>query len=132
MTRILLAEDNVMIAMMAEADLRRAGYDVLGPFLRNEPALAAAEQVGVELAFVDVDLKDGDSGIELARLLKVRHDVPSVFMTGQADQAQAARELALGLLTKPFRSNALVDTAEAALDYVRRGEPPAETGCLWF
>ena len=133
MTRILIAEDNVMIGMMITADLQRAGYDVDGPFLRNAPALAAAAAAAPDLALLDIDLQGGDSGIDLALTLREQHGVAALFVTGQSEQAETARATALGVLVKPFRSDALLRAVEAGLRYAREGRRPDEgVGYRWF
>ena len=134
MSRIIVAEDNVMIGLAVQADLMRAGFTVLGPFLRIAPALDAvgADEVRIDLALVDIDLQHGDSGIDLAYGLRER-GVPSVFMTGQTEQAKAARDAALGALGKPFRSETLVDVVHAALTYAGADQTPDPiTGMTWF
>ena len=131
MTCILIAEDNVMISLMINTDLQRAGYETKGPFVRSAPALRAVD--GCDLALVDIDLQNGDSGIELARALAADHGLPSLFVTGQIEQARRAGDAALGVLVKPFRSESLIGAVEAALAYAGGGSRPADApGCVWF
>lgn len=133
MTTILIAEDNAMVGMMMQMDLEAAGYRVLGPFARNAPAIEAAEAERPALALLDIDLAGGDSGIDLAAVLCERWDVPCLFVTGQGVDAASARDLALGVLTKPFRSDALVAAVDAALRVVSGGEaPPDAEAVAWF
>ena len=123
-----------MIGLAVKADLSRHGFEVVGPFLRIAPALAAADpaKTKADLALVDIDLQHGDSGIDLAHALKER-GVPALFMTGQIDQAKGAPDAALGALGKPFRTETLIAAVEAALAYVRGGEAPGEiSGAIWF
>ena len=139
MSRIIIAEDNVMIGLAVKADLTRQGFEVLGPFLRVAPALSAVgpsgtspKDVGADLALVDIDLQHGDSGIELARALRQR-GVPAIFMTGQVEQAKGASDAALGALGKPFPSEALIESVRAALAYARDGVTPDPiSGVIWF
>ena len=134
MTRIIVAEDNVMIGMALVADLTRAGYEVVGPLMRVAPALEAAGEAPVDLALVDIDLQHGDSGVELARDLSERHGVPSLFVTGQIEQARSHAEVALGALGKPFPVATLLTAVKDALAYAAGGERPEETerGLIWF
>lgn len=137
MTTILIAEDNAMVGMMMQLDLEAAGYAVLGPFARSAPALEAAEAQPPALALLDIDLAGGDSGIDLAARLRERWSVPCLFVTGQGVDAASARELALGVMTKPFRSETLVAAVEDALA-VAAGEtearfaPRAIEAVSWF
>ncbi|MBB4658694.1 response regulator [Parvularcula dongshanensis] len=129
-TLILLAEDNVMIGMMMQLDLQDAGYEVAGPAVTNAAALKLLAGSRPALALVDIDLKDGDSGLDLARTLKDEFDVPTLFVTGQTQEASGE---ALGVLTKPFQSETLLSSVEAALDYIRTGTQPApQPGLIWF
>ena len=133
MRRILVAEDNVMIGLVVTADLERAGYAVDGPFMRNAQALDAANAARPDLALVDIDLQGGDSGIDLARALRAEFGVPSVFVTGQAGPAKAARDDALGVLIKPFRGSVLIETVAAALELAAGGAKPDDAhGRIWF
>ena len=131
-TRILIAEDNTMIALMAQMDLEGAGYEVLGPFARNAPSLAAAEAKRPDLALVDIDLAGGDNGVELARRLKADLGVPSLFVSGQSSLAAANADAALGVLGKPFNSKLLVAAVENALVAAKGEAPAAEVEVTWF
>ena len=123
-----------MIGLAVKADLSRHGFEVVGPFLRIAPALAAADpaKTKADLALVDIDLQHGDSGIDLAHALKER-GVPALFMTGQIDQAKGAPDAALGALGKPFRIPVLLEAVEAAIGYAGGGGVPASGRQLrWF
>lgn len=128
MSTILIAEDNAMVALLMEADLSDAGYEVLGPFARSAPALAAAGAAPVDLALLDIDLAGGDNGIELAAALRAAHATPCLFVTGQSYEAAATTDLALGALAKPFTSQVLLDVVGAALT----GAAPEIDGLAWF
>ena len=132
MTTILIAEDNTMVGLLMQADLEDAGYAVQGPFARSGPALAAAAAARPDLALVDIDLADGDSGIDLAERFGGM-SVPCLFVTGQSFDAAAAPEHALGVLGKPFPSAVLLETVALALR-VAAGEPAPrnEAGVAWF
>ena len=125
---ILVAEDNVMIAMMIEADLSDAGHEVGGPVGTIAEALAIAREGRLTMALVDIDLLDGDSGIELAATLTADHDLPCIFVTGQVKEAEKHSDVALGVLAKPFASDAIVEAVDAVL-HERR---PAIGQLTWF
>ena len=87
---LLVAEDEALIALVLELELRGAGHQVLGPAATPEEALALVEETRPELALIDIDLEDGGDGVALARTLRDRHGVPSLFVSGQAPDALAA------------------------------------------
>ena len=125
---ILIAEDNVMIAMMMEDDVQDAGHAVAGPVATIDEALAIAREGGLTMALIDVDLLNGDSGIELAATLKAKHDLPCIFVTGQAAEAASHPDAALGVLSKPFDSGAIAQTVDAVLQKTR----PEIAQLTWF
>ena len=131
---ILVVEDSALIAMAVATELERAGHRVLGPAVANAPALELARQRRPDLALVDIDLQGGDSGSELVRALHAELGVPSVFVTGQGDEASGDIAGALGVLSKPFKLAALRETVVQALAYVDGGETPVSDGgrVRWF
>ena len=138
MTRILIAEDNSLIAMAMATGLEAAGHVVVGPAAANAPALEAARAEVPDLALVDIDLQGGDSGFELAARLRAELGVPCLFVTGQlgeaiAHEAEGCGCAALGALGKPFRIAALLGAVEQALEYARGGRVPESGRQLrWF
>lgn len=125
---ILVAEDNVMIAMMIEDDLQDAGHQVAGPVGTIAEALAIAREGELKMALVDIDLLHGESGIELAAMLKNKHDLPCIFVTGQVSEATSHPEAALGVLAKPFGPNTIAQAVDAVLHEKR----PEIAQLTWF
>ena len=124
---ILIAEDNLLIAMVMEDDLREAGYETAGPAATIKAALALADAHEISLALVDIDLAHGDSGLELAADLTSKHAIPCLFATGQALDAISNAGTALGVLHKPFDGDQLTTAVEFAL---KIASGTAEAGAL--
>ncbi len=80
--RILLVEDESLIALMMEEALRDLDLDVVGPFGTVEDALAAVDRERIDGGILDINL-GGEMAYPIARILQARH-VPFVFMTGYA------------------------------------------------
>jgi DNA-binding response OmpR family regulator len=106
--RILIAEDDAVLGMVAAAALEAAGHQVAGPAFSALDACALAGGCGAELALVDINLEGNDEGIALARTLRERFALPSLFVSGQVAVAREHREAALGLLPKPYDIDDLV------------------------
>ena len=87
--RVLVAEDEALIAMEIEAVLLDAGTEVVGPAGYLEYALELAEEDAVDVALLDVDL-GGEDVFPLADRLAER-GVPFAFHTGHAERADLAR-----------------------------------------
>lgn len=121
---VLVVEDEPVIAASMEWELREAGHQVLGPVASVAEAEAVTATSRPDLAFIDINLAGHDEGVELARDLRRRMGVPSIFVTGQINQARQNSDAALGVLTKPFAFEALVDCVPAAAELVC-GRTPA-------
>ena len=108
--RILLVEDQFLIAMEVEGVLRDLGAEVVGPFARLEPALGAVHREELDGAVLDVRL-DGDTTEPVAAVL-ISQGVPVVLTTGhEADQLPPGLRH-LPRLQKPFEERDLRDMLE--------------------
>jgi DNA-binding response OmpR family regulator len=124
--RILVVEDEVLIALDVESVLRSAGYDVAGPVGNSEDATELG--IGADIAFVDVHLSDGQTGPSLAGYLSQAHGVTVIFATANPEIV-AADPHAIGALVKPVFATDLLSTIEYAAA-LRRGEPASAPPCL--
>ncbi len=122
--RILLVEDDALTAMMLEVTLADAGHEVLGPAASTGVALELAGKRRPALALVDVDLGPGGSGLDLARQLRDRWQVPVLFVTGLILEAKAHPELGVGCVRKPYAPGTVIESI-AFLRRMWQGEPPS-------
>ena len=118
--RILIVEDEAVVALEIEGMLAMAGHEAVGQADDLPSALAAAEAEKPDLALVDIQLAQGTSGLDVAAALKAR-GVPVLFATGNCP-TERGRGLALGCLHKPISDRSLAAAVEAA-GAVLRGAP---------
>jgi PAS domain S-box-containing protein len=115
--RILIVEDQRLIAADLEATLRKLGYLVVGSVASGEEAVAKAAEIAPQLVLMDIRLKGKMSGIEAAQIIRDRHGVPVVFLTAYADEEtilRAKTTTPFGYLVKPFNERELRATIEIA------------------
>jgi CheY-like chemotaxis protein len=98
--RILVVEDQLVIAVGIETMLTEMGYEVVGPFARPAPALDALAQEPVDGAVLDANLR-GESALPVAEALAARN-VPIVIATGYATAGLPALLRRLPRIEKPF------------------------------
>ena len=110
--RVLIVEDEGLVAMEIETFLVSAGHDVVGAASGRAVALALARAERPDLALVDVRLANGDSGLDLAADLSAL-GVPVLLVTGNCPQ-ELGRSVALGCLHKPFDEHQLLAAVAAA------------------
>jgi CheY-like chemotaxis protein len=113
--RVLLVEDESLIAMLVEDLLGQLGCTLAGVVLSIDKALEAIERGGIDLALLDVDL-GGEPVYPVAKALAAR-GVPFLFMSGYGGLEAAWRESPI--VHKPFDLAALKDGIARAL--ARRG-----------
>jgi two-component system cell cycle sensor histidine kinase/response regulator CckA len=128
--RILVVEDETIVAMDIAATLRRLGYEVAGMAGTGAAAVESARLMRPDLILMDIRLKGPMDGIEAATLIRQERATPIVFLTAHADldTVQRAKTAApYGYLVKPFDESALQRMVEIALqrvatDTVERGD----------
>lgn len=111
--KILIVEDNALVALDLEQQLLSGGHCVTGIAATMDEALALAED-GAQLALVDVLLADGSSGADAVAELKARYGIPSVFLTATLPDRAEVRRTGLGHLSKPYTGRDVLDTVAAA------------------
>lgn len=104
-------EDEIFVALDLERILTDAGYQVAGIAADSRTALEVAP--GCAFAFVDVNLRDGATGPEIARRIVQDYGVKVVFVT--ANPSQIATDIqALGYIRKPFSEKSILAAAALA------------------
>lgn len=116
--RILIVEDETIVALDVRARLVRLGYEVVGHAVTGSKAVELAHAAKPDLVLMDVMLEGGMDGIETATLLRESYNLPVVYITAYTDQKtldRAKHTNPLGYLTKPFEDHELALTVEMAL-----------------
>ena len=113
--RILLVEDEMIIAMMLEDLLADLGYDVVGIAARADEALAIIQAQSIDAAILDLNLA-GQRSDSVADSLAAR-DIPFVFSTGYGEQGLKPEYRDRPLLKKPFRSADLERVLASLFDH---------------
>jgi PAS domain S-box-containing protein len=104
-SRVLLVEDEALVAMMIQETLNEFGYQVVGPLNTASEALAAAREGHFDAAVLDINLGDG-LVYTVAEILSVR-GVPFVFVTGYDADSVDPRFSEVPILQKPIERDML-------------------------
>ncbi len=112
MKSVLIVEDEIFIAMEIEHILKEAGYSVVAIATDRPQALLAGREA--EVAFVDLNLRDGPTGPEIARELALKHGVRVVYVTANPAQIGEAARTAVGCIRKPFTPDVILAAAALA------------------
>jgi CheY-like chemotaxis protein len=109
--RILIVEDEMLVAMNIEDMLLDLGHEVAGLASRLAPALALARDALFDVAMLDVNLA-GETSFPVADLL-IERGIPFLFATGYGPKGIEERYRSHPVLQKPFRSPDLREALEA-------------------
>lgn len=117
-TRILIVEDERIVAKDLQFRLQGLGYQVAGMASGGHEAVEKAASARPTLVLMDIRLENGMDGIEAAEHIRAELDIPVVFLTAYADQPTLARAKItepFGYILKPFEERELQSTIEIAL-----------------
>lgn len=110
--RVLIVEDEMLVAMNIEDMLLELGHEVTGIASRLEPALALAREAAIDVALLDVNLA-GQPSFPVAALLRQR-GIPFLFATGYGIKGISQEYRDCTVLQKPFLAQDLARAITAA------------------
>lgn len=116
--RVLVVEDEVIVAMDIAMQLRELGFAPVGHATRGEQAIELAGQLRPDLVLMDVQLAGEMDGVTAAQAIRTQFGVPVVFLSAfdsAAAYARAALTEPAGYITKPFDDHDLLAVMESAL-----------------
>jgi two-component system, response regulator PdtaR len=117
--RLLIVEDEFLIALMAEDALVAAGIDVVGIARTFEEAVALCGREQPDLVLMDIRLASARDGIEAATEIRRRLNIASLFVSANHDpdtMRRAEPAAPAGWLAKPYTADRLVQAARTALE----------------
>lgn len=117
-SRILVVEDESIVALQIEERLAAMGYDLAGRAGSGKQALQIIGQNPPDLILMDIRLKGDMDGISVAHTVRERFHIPVIFLTAYSEEATLERaKIAepFGYLLKPFEDRELKSAIEIAL-----------------
>jgi DNA-binding NarL/FixJ family response regulator len=120
--RILVIEDDLLVAMQVETTLSEAGFDVVGVAPTGEEALELAAKDPPDLAIVDIRLAGDLDGVDTALELFRSHGIRCIFASAYSDdeaRQRAAPATPIGWLQKPYTMALLTELVTKAAYEVR-------------
>lgn len=126
--RVLIVEDEAVVAMNLERSLGARGYVVSGVVSTGEAALAAVGADSPDVVLMDIRLPGALDGTAAAGAIGERFRVPVVYLTAHGDAETLARVTATepyGYVLKPFDMGQVHAALQLALDWRERESPPA-------
>ncbi len=128
--RILIIEDELLIAEDMRLQLNELGYDVVGIASEYDEAISLLKEKNPDIALVDIVIEGEKDGIEVATEIKNSFEIPFIFVTSHADKQTVERVKHIkpnGYLVKPFNSKDLYTAIEIAFfNHINKTKPAQE------
>jgi CheY-like chemotaxis protein len=118
MEKILIAEDEQLIALDMRRRIESLGYTVVGHAPDGEQAVRLAQSALPDLVFMDINMPGKTDGVAASQEIRDKLDIPVVFVTAYADEKTLQRAKATGpfaYLVKPVADRDLRAAAEVSL-----------------
>lgn len=116
--RILIVEDEALLAMDIEAMIEDCGHRVVGEAASLAEVRALGAMTGPDLAFVDIQLAEGSNGLDVAAFIQAHwQGTTVVFVTANPKKIPADFAGAFGIIPKPFSRAGL----QSAMRYIEEG-----------
>ncbi|PIF00048.1 MAG: DNA-binding response regulator [Maribacter sp.] len=116
--KILIVEDNVIIADDMQSMLEEIGYEIVDNVIVYEQAEKVLKTEQVDLVLIDIILASDKTGIDLGKHIRENYDIPFIFVTSNSDRATVENAKTVkpnGYLVKPFEQQDLYTSIEIAL-----------------
>lgn len=116
--RILIVEDEKIIAIDLQRRLERFGYSVVGMAGEGNEAIKMALELDPDIVLMDIMLSGAVDGVEAAQAIKAAKDIPFIFLTAYTDEKtleRAKETQPYGYILKPFKERELYTTIDIAL-----------------
>jgi DNA-binding response OmpR family regulator len=117
--RVLIVEDEGLVALNIEGALAEAGFDIVGVQDTEDEAVTTAQRLQPDVVLLDITLREGD-GISAAKRIRLSVETVIIFISGNSDPrtlAAAAEIGPAGFIRKPFVTETL---AKSVADAIRR------------
>jgi signal transduction histidine kinase len=117
--KIIIVEDERLVAQDISETLKKRGYVILATFADGPAVIEKLTQVNPDLVLLDINIRGGLDGISIAEHIQKHHDIPVVYLTAYADESTLNRAKAtqpFGYLIKPFREDELCAAIAIALE----------------
>ncbi|GGG43755.1 hypothetical protein GCM10011414_11740 [Croceivirga lutea] len=128
--KILIVEDNVIIADDMQSMLEEIGYEVVDNVIVYEQAIEVLKNNHVDLVLIDIILASDKTGIDLGRHIRETYNIPFIFVTSNSDKATVENAKLVkpdGYLVKPFEQQDLYTSIEIALSNFNYSQKSGKT-----
>lgn len=116
--KIMIVEDEIIVAKDIQRILKKLGYDAFDPFANGKKALDSIEKLNPDIVLLDINLKSSEiDGIQVAEQIHQHYQIPFIFLTAFSDKTTLERAKLTepyGYIIKPFEEDDIRTAIEIA------------------
>lgn len=130
--KILIVEDELIIAEDVKNMLSKMGYDVIGIAMDFDEIETIISHQKPDLILLDVNLNSKKDGIEIAQIINEKFNIPFIFTTSYSDSVtinRAKETNPINYLVKPFKEEQLFTTIQLSLNKLAQNDPYTDAKC---
>ena len=131
--KILIVEDEMLIAANISLQLTTLGYEVIGILPRGEEALLHIKQEQPDIVLLDIQLKGKLDGIETAQIMQHDYNIPIIYLTANADDENFNRAKSTNpyaFISKPFKKLDLQRAVELTVNQIHCNKESASNATM--
>ena len=117
-SKIIIVEDEIIIALDLKLRLENLGYSVLNIAFNGEDAMKLTGETNPDLILMDIQLNGKMDGITVANQIRSLHNIPFIYLTGSHDNSlleRAKQTDPIGFISKPFDETEIQSLIERAI-----------------
>lgn len=121
--KVLVVEDENIIALDIQSTLKRFGFDVCGVVSTGEESIESAIRTNPDIILMDIKLRGKMDGIYAAKKIQSKSNVPVIYLTAYGDEStlnRVDRTKPFGYINKPFEETELHSEIAHLLNYARK------------
>ena len=106
MVKVLIVEDEFTIALDLEERLKKMKFEIVGIAHNYDTALSLLLENEPDISLLDINLGEGKSGIDLAKIINSKFNIPIIFLSAYSDDItfnEAQQANPMGFIVKPFK-----------------------------
>lgn len=130
-TKILIVEDEFLVALHLKMTLTQLGFDVVGIAPDMEAARAFAEHQP-DIALVDVNLRDGATGPTIGAMLAREYGASVLFVTANPRQLDVVEPGPIGVMSKPFNDDDIAPVLDFLVSHRQGNATPPPPSVVLF
>jgi len=131
--KIAIIDDDEITSLNLKISLQKYGYDVVCICDNAHDAFEEVTKTQPDILIIDISLQDSNDGIELAKRIKEKYDIPFIYLSSHSNEdiiEQAKQTKPYGYIVKPFNPNSIHATLQMALVHYSSNEEEARENDL--